>query len=176
MFTPEQKKHFWSLKNNTHTTLSFWRSGSLLKFNATRSCSRALNHCVQCRLLAKPTKITKSTHYTQTVRTALSSKLWTAFMHDLPEQCASATHTHNHCHCQTVGFSLQYAVWKEERVKKRANKERKIAGLFCWSRIQRVRGQTIFIVMWAAVEKGGRRKIRKRDGLIEIEDCEKKKK
>lgn len=109
-FLPTEKKinrdvHISTKKTQvwTFANLSFWRSESLLKFNAIgRASTKSLR---SMQTVGKSGK-KRFKHYTQTTCSALLSDPFVTFEHDLPEKCAR-THTNTQSidrHCQTVGF------------------------------------------------------------------------
>lgn len=90
-----------------------------------RSEEQALNHCVQCRLLANPARKKRFKHYTQTTCSALLSDPFVTFEHDLPEKCPRAlTQIHNQSTDtvkQWVFVSLQYTFRGEGTERKMEN-------------------------------------------------------
>lgn len=136
IFLPRKRKKSTFELSQTHANLSFWRSESLLKFNAIgRASTKSLRSMQTVGKSGKKKKRIK--HYTQTMCSALLSDPCTTFEHDVAWKVRALTQIHNQSTDtvkQWVFVSLQYTFRKEG-----TESRRKIAGLFCWNYIRRVR-------------------------------------
>lgn len=94
IFLPRKRKKSTFELSQTHANLSFWRSESLLKFNAIgRASTKSLRSMQTVGKSGKKKKRIK--HYTQTMCSALLSDPCTTFEHDVAWKVrAPNTHTH----------------------------------------------------------------------------------